>query len=74
MWRGNVDCQPVVSQHAVLKYIAKYASKIEKRSESYQDTPTRISNATASEAPALCAYKRFLVETIVDRDIGAHKT
>ena len=27
MWRANVDCQPVVSRHAVLKYIAKYASK-----------------------------------------------
>jgi hypothetical protein len=28
----------------------------------------------APEAPALCAYKRFLAETIVDRDIGAHET
>ena len=35
---------------------------------------TRISNATASEAHALCAYKKFLAETIVDRDIGAQET
>ena len=35
---------------------------------------TRISNASASEDPALCAYKRFLAETIVDQDIGAQET
>ena len=26
-WRANVDCQPVLSRYAVLKYKAKYASK-----------------------------------------------
>jgi ATP-dependent DNA helicase PIF1 len=74
MWHANVDCQPVVSRHVVLKYIAKYASKVEKRSESYQDMLTRISNASGSEAPVLCAYRRFLAETLVDRDIGAQET
>ena len=74
MWRANVDCQPVVSRHAVLKYIAKYASKAEKRSESYQDMLTRISNSGALEDSALSAYRRFLAETLVDRDIGAQET
>jgi hypothetical protein len=74
MWHANVDCQPVVSRHVVLKYIAKYASKEEKRSESYQDMLTRISNSGASEDPVLSAYRRFLVETLVDRDIGAQET
>jgi ATP-dependent DNA helicase PIF1 len=64
----------VVSRYVVLKYIAKYASKAEKRSESYQDMLTRISNSSASEDPALSAYRRFLVETLVDRDIGAQET
>ena len=27
IWRGNVDCQPVLDIHAIQKYIAKYASK-----------------------------------------------
>ena len=71
MWHANVYCQLVVSRHAVLKYIAKYASKVEKRFESYHYMLTRISNATAFEAPALCSYKRFLAKTIVDHDIGA---
>ena len=30
IWRANVDCQPVLSIHAIQKYIAKYASKAEK--------------------------------------------
>ena len=44
MWHVNVDCQPVLSQHDVLKYIAKYASKAEKMFESYHDMLTRIYN------------------------------
>lgn len=34
IWRANVDCQVVISQLHVLKYIAKYASKVERKSES----------------------------------------
>ena len=35
---------------------------------------TRISNVVESEIPAICAYKKFLAETIVERDIGAQET
>ena len=35
IWRDNVDCQPVICKHVVLKYISKYASKVEPKSESY---------------------------------------
>ena len=34
---------------------------------------TRISNVVTSEIPSICAYKKFLVETIVEIDIGAHE-
>ena len=74
IWRANVDFQPVLSRHAVLKYIAKYASKSERRSESYQDMLTRISNVVDSDIPSITAYKKFLAETIVERDIGAQET
>ena len=33
IWRANVDCQHVLSRHVVLKYISKYASKVEPKSE-----------------------------------------
>ena len=41
-WRANVDCQPVLSRYAVLKYIAKYDSKEEGRSDIYHHMLTRI--------------------------------
>ena len=47
MWHANVDFQPVLSWHVVLKYIAKYASKEERRSESYHDMLTRILDSIA---------------------------
>ena len=74
MWCSNVDFQPVISRHAVLKYIAKYDSKSNRRSESYQDMLTRISNVVDSDIPYITAYKKFLAETIVERDIEAHET
>ena len=69
-----MDFHPVLSRHAILKYITKYDSKAEKRSESYHDMLTRISNTSDSNDPSLIAYRRFLVETLVDRDIGALET
>ena len=74
IWRSNVDFQPILSRHAVLKYIAKYASKSERISENYQDMLTRISNVVDSDIPSICAYKIFLAKTIVERDIGAQET
>jgi len=74
MWHGNVDFQPVLSRNVVLKYIAKYASKAQKRSKSYHHMLTRISNSIGSEDHALCAYRKFLAETIVYCDIGAQET
>lgn len=74
MLHANVDCQPVLSRYAVLKYIAKYASKAKKGSESYHHMLTRISNSIGSQDHALCAYRKFLAETIVDRETGAQET
>jgi hypothetical protein len=61
MWRENVDFQLVVSRHVVLKYILKYVSNVEKRSENYYDMLTRITNSSSSEDSSLCAYKIFFV-------------
>ena len=35
---------------------------------------TRISNVVDVKDPSIYAYKKFLLETIVDRDIGAQET
>ena len=35
LWRENIDWQPVMSKHVVIKYIAKYAAKAERSSKTY---------------------------------------
>ena len=74
MWHANVDFHAALSRYVVLKYIAKYVSKAEKRFESYHHMLTRISNSISSEDHALCEYRRFLAEMIVEHDIGAQET
>jgi len=71
MWRKNVDYQPIFSRHAVLKYIAKYASKVEIISKTYHEMLTRVTSGSACHAPALASYRRFLAETLLECDIGA---
>src|SRR3990170_4143760 len=43
-WRANVDLKPVLSIHAALQYISKYASKAEPRSESFSKIFNQILN------------------------------
>ena len=71
IWRANVDCQPVLSHHAVLSYISKYASKAENKSESYHDILTCILHAAPAEEGILLPIQKLLSETVADRDIGA---
>ncbi|KAH9293740.1 hypothetical protein KI387_041056, partial [Taxus chinensis] len=54
-------------------YIAKYASKEEKRSESFHDMLMRISDDVEGEESTLCIYRRILTEIIVERDIRAQE-
>ncbi|KZT31193.1 hypothetical protein SISSUDRAFT_959017, partial [Sistotremastrum suecicum HHB10207 ss-3] len=36
-WRANIDFRPVINREAVIAYVAKYASKGESKSSSYQE-------------------------------------
>ncbi|XP_059076823.1 uncharacterized protein LOC131057818 [Cryptomeria japonica] len=72
--RANIDWQPVLSKHAVVKYIAKYAAKAEKSSETYHQMLMRLSNMEDPNDLAARAYRRLLTETIIERDIGAQET
>ncbi|KAH9305362.1 hypothetical protein KI387_009766 [Taxus chinensis] len=74
IWRANVDCQPVLSRHAVLKYIAKYASKAEQRSETYHQMLSRFSRDADADSPAHIAIRKMLTESIVEHDISAQET
>ena len=74
MWRANIDWQPVLSKRAVINYIAKYAAKSEKGSETFHNMLMRVSSIQNPNEPATCAYKILLCETIIDRDICAQET
>lgn len=74
IWRANIDCQPIISHELVLKYISKYASKVERTSESCTAMLTRISTTQKRDDPAVLAYRRFMTEIVVERDIGAQET
>ncbi|XP_059076947.1 uncharacterized protein LOC131876152 [Cryptomeria japonica] len=74
LWRANIDWQPILSKHAVVKYIAKYAAKAEKSSETYHQMLMCLSNMEDPNDLAARAYRRLLTETIIERDIGAQET
>ena len=74
LWRANVDWQPVLSRHAVIKYIAKYASKVERSFETYQQILMHLSNLENLYDLATRAYRKFLIEIVIERDIGAQET
>lgn len=63
----------MASSHVVLKYIVKHSSKTERRSESYHEMLIRVVVGSGSEAPALSAYRSFLVETLVEHDVGGQE-
>jgi len=43
-WRANVDIKPVLSIHAALQYISKYASKAEPKSVAFKEVFKQILN------------------------------
>ena len=74
IWRENIDCQPVLSQHVVLNYISKYAAKAETKSESYRQMLARLSQSSHPAAPILNVIRKLLTETVADWGIGAQET
>ena len=57
-----------------MNYIAKYAAKAEKSSETYHQMLVRLANIENLDEAASKAYKRLLTETLIERDIGAQET
>ena len=70
----NIDWKPILSKCVVINYIAKYAAKSEKGSETFHNMLMRVSSIQNPNEPAARAYKSLLCESIIDRDIGAQET
>ena len=74
IWRANIDFQPILTRHAVLNYISKYAAKSETKSESYYEMLSRLSQCSPKDAPTITIVRKVLTEIVADRDIGAQET
>src|SRR4051794_17040053 len=73
-WRANVDLKPVLSIHAALQYISKYASKSEPRSAAFSEIFNQILNNSKPEDTSLMSIQKLLLNSVAERDISAQET
>jgi ATP-dependent DNA helicase PIF1 len=72
-WRANIDFRPVINRDAVIAYVAKYASKSETSSSSYEDTlQAAIKHLQDSDAAGI-AYQKMLSTFASERDISSQE-
>ena len=68
-FRSNVDMQIVLDWSAAVNYIAKYASKAEKQSESLQEILAKLINKFNEESDSVeKALKSLMIATLGQRD------
>jgi ATP-dependent DNA helicase PIF1 len=72
-WRANIDFRPVINRDAVLAYIAKYASKGETTSSSYEDTLQKAVKHLQDSDSAGIAYQKMLSTFAAERDISSQE-
>lgn len=69
--RVNINCKPILSIIVVLKYITKYASKVETKSKPYYAMLLRISSNYDADRPVAVALHRMLIDNLINRDMSA---
>ena len=70
---ANTDIQPATTLHGLIEYAAKYASKPEKKSESYKSIQTEVLRYTNHRSPILSFTSRMLNKLIAERDWSAQE-
>ena len=73
-WRTNVNLKLILSIHAALQYISKYASKAELQLEAFSDVLNWILNESKLEDQILALVQRLLLSSVAERDISAQET
>ena len=73
-WRANFDFRPVINREAVIAYVAKYASKGETNSSSYQDTLQKAISCLKDSDAAGIAYQKMVSSFAAERDISSQET
>ncbi|XP_078352432.1 uncharacterized protein LOC144637171 [Oculina patagonica] len=73
-WRANVDLQAIVDTDQCIRYMAKYATKGEPRSQSASDILQVCVNRLRDNDMASSAIRRAMIQVVGDRDIGSQET
>ena len=73
-WRANVDLKPVLSTHAALQYISKYASKFEPRSAAFSEIFNGILRNSDPEETSLNPIQKLILHSVAEKDISAQET
>jgi hypothetical protein len=73
-WRANVDLKPILSIHAALQYISKYASKAEPRSAAFSEIFNEILCQSEPEDSSLTSIQKLILSSVAERDISAQET
>lgn len=73
-WHANVDMQYIVNHCRVVDYCTKYVTKSEPRSETLEDTFTRIVRGLKEGNQSLKAVQKFPIHSVGDRDYSAQET
>ncbi len=63
----------MLSIHAALQYISKYASKAEPGSEAFSDILNRILNESQPEDPIITSVQKLLLHSVGEQDISAQE-
>src|SRR5205814_8523419 len=69
-WCANVDLKPILSVHAALQYISKYASKAEPQSEAFSNILNRILSESKLKDQILAPVQRLLLSSVAECDIS----
>jgi hypothetical protein len=75
-WRANTDMNRCTNSHAVVEYIAKYASKAETQSRSYHEIFNNVVSTVApgtARHPLLTTATKMLNSPVVERDWSAQE-
>jgi len=73
-WRANIDFHPVINKEAVIAYVAKYASKGETTSSSYEQTLQAAISWLKDDDAAGIAYQKMLSTFSSEHDISGKET
>ena len=73
-WRANVDLQVIIDTDQCMRYMAKYATKGEPRSQSASEILTACVNRLDNTDMASSALRRAMIQVAGERDIGSQET